>query len=354
MFSKTDEKLINYAMHPETGMKITVIGGGTGLATLLRGLKLYSNNITAIVTVADNGGSSGMLREDLKILPPGDIRNCILALADTEPLLSDLFNHRFTEGRLSGQSFGNLFIAAMNAISENFYDAVRNVSHVLAVKGRVLPVSLTDIQIGAKLKNGNIVIGENEIGHRDASNQSPIESVFMSPQQAKPLPDAIAALRSADLIVLGPGSLYTSIIPNLLFHEIADAIDKSHALKMNVANIMTQPAETDDYDAAAHIKAVLEHVDSKTGKGFIDYCVVNDGWIDPSLIEKYRLENAVPVVFDKEVIHDMGIRVISAPLACVNNGVIRHDHTMLAKVILRQAIDVMSSCTIEDASFKKD
>lgn len=339
MLTPVDEKLVQYAKAPEQGMRITVIGGGTGLSTLLRGLKLFSNNITAIVTVADNGGSSGMLREDLRILPPGDIRNCIMALADTEPLMSDLFNYRFSEGRLSGQSFGNLFIAAMNAVSDNFYDAVRNVSKVLAVKGRVLPVSLQDIQIGARLQSGELILGESEIGDRDLSVYNPISEIFMNPNNARPLPEALEALAQADLIVIGPGSLYTSIIPNLLFPEIVQAIERSHAYKVYVNNIMTQPAETDRYTASQHVKALLRHTGRTTVKGFIDCCVVNDAWIEPALIEKYRLENAVPVAFDEAAFSDWPLKTVSAPLAAVNNGVIRHEYTLLAKMILRLGIE---------------
>ena len=224
MFTEIEEKIVQYAKNPASGLNIAVIGGGTGLSTLLRGLKLFSNNLTAIVTVADNGGSSGMLREDLGILPPGDIRNCILALADTEPLMNDLLNFRFADGRLKGQNFGNLFIAAMNAISGNFSDAVRNVSKVLAVKGRVLPVSLQDIQIGARLRDQTVIRGESEIGHRHATVDNEIIDIFMEPALARALPEAIEALLAADVIILGPGSLFTSIIPNLLFPEICQAI----------------------------------------------------------------------------------------------------------------------------------
>jgi uncharacterized cofD-like protein len=339
MLTKTGEKIIQYAKNPANGLSIAVIGGGTGLSTLLRGLKLFSYNLTAIVTVADNGGSSGMLREDLGILPPGDIRNCILALADAEPLMNDLLNFRFRDGRLKGQSFGNLFIAAMNEVSGNFYDAVRNVSRVLAVKGRVLPVSLQDIQIVARLKDGSVIRGETAIGHRHASPDNEIVEISMEPADAAALPDAVQALLAADVIVLGPGSLYTSIIPNLLFREICQAITKSRAVKIYVSNIMTQPSETMGYDTARHLAAILKHARLETAAGFIDYCIVNNAWIDEQLIARYQLESAVQVLSNVNSIESLGTIMIDSPLACVNNGMIRHDHTTLARVILRLAME---------------
>lgn len=339
MFTEIEEKIVQYAKNPASGLNIAVIGGGTGLSTLLRGLKLFSNNLTAIVTVADNGGSSGMLREDLGILPPGDIRNCILALADTEPLMNDLLNFRFADGRLKGQNFGNLFIAAMNAISGNFSDAVRNVSKVLAVKGRVLPVSLQDIQIGARLRDQTVIRGESEIGHRHATVDNEIIDIFMEPALARALPEAIEALLAADVIILGPGSLFTSIIPNLLFPEICQAIFRSRALKIYVCNIMTQPAETMGFTAARHLESILHHVGRKTAAGFIDTCIVNNAWIDRQLIARYRLESATPVLADKGSIEQLGVAVVDAPLACINNGVIRHDHMVLARIILRLALE---------------
>ena len=339
MLTEIEEKIIQYAKEPAFGPKITVIGGGTGLSTVLRGLKLFSNNLTAIVTVADNGGSSGMLREDLGMLPPGDIRNCILALADTEPLMGELLNYRFCDGRLKGQSFGNLFIAAMNAISANFYDAVRNVSKVLAVKGRVLPVSLQNLQISARLSDGTVIAGESEIGRRQIDPDKPIEEITRQPADASALPEAIQALLEADVIVLGPGSLYTSIIPNLLFAEISSAIKNSQAVKVYVCNLMTQPAETLGYTAAQHLQALLRHIGQTMCAGVVDYCIVNNAWIDRHQIARYRLESAIPVLAERLSIERMGTHLIDAPLACVNNGVIRHDHMLLARVIMRLALE---------------
>jgi uncharacterized cofD-like protein len=339
MFTEIEEKIIQFAKKPASGPNIAVIGGGTGLSTVLRGLKLFSNNLTAIVTVADNGGSSGMLREDLGILPPGDIRNCILALADTEPLMNDLLNFRFADGRLKGQNFGNLLIAAMNEISGNFYDAVCNVSKVLAVKGRVLPVSLQDLQINARLSDGTLIRGESAIGHRQATLDNAIVDVVMEPATASAFPEAIQALLSADVIVLGPGSLYTSIIPNLLFPEIRQAIMSSRALKIYVCNIMTQPAETMGYTATQHLQALLQHIGRSTADGFVQYCIVNNAWIDRQLIARYRLESAIPVLAEKASLEQLGPIMIDAPLACVNNGVIRHDHMILARMILKLSLE---------------
>jgi len=220
------------------GPKIVVIGGGTGLSVLLRGLKQLTSNITAVVTVADDGGGSGKLRTELGMLPPGDVRNCILALADTEPVMEQLLQYRFQGGYLKG---GNLFIAAMNGISGNFEKAVRKISQVLAVTGQVLPITLEDVTLYAQLRNGRVIKGESSIPEWVKNDNSPIQKVFLKPQKPEPLPEVLEAVRSADAIVLGPGSLYTSIIPNLLAQDMAESIAASDAVKIYVANIMTQP-----------------------------------------------------------------------------------------------------------------
>lgn len=343
MLTDTEEQIIRFAKDPAKGPRIVVIGGGTGLSTMLRGLKLFSNHLTAIVTVADNGGSSGMLREDLGILPPGDIRNCILALADTEPLMSDLLNYRFTDGRLQGQNFGNLLIAAMNAVSGNFYDAVRNVSKVLAVTGRVLPVSLQDIQIKATLSDKTVIHGEHAIGSRIPVPGNPIEWLEMDPADARPLPESVEAIRDADVVVLCPGSLYTSIIPNLLFPEIRDAIIRSTAAKIYVCNVMTQPAETLDYDAADHVRAILQHVRMDSPEGLIDTCILNDAPIPAELAERYLREQAIPVTVDRPTLEQMGLRLALAPLATTHLGVVRHDQTLLARMIMQLFLEHRSA-----------
>ena len=246
---------------------------------MLRGLKKYTNNITAIVTVADDGGGSGVLREDLGILPPGDIRNCILALADTEPLMEELLQYRFKDGRLKDQSFGNLFLAAMDGISNNFEEAVQKMSSVLAVTGRVIPVTLDNMILKAKLQNGKIIDGESNIPKASIEHNSPIEEIFIEPKDAKAIVEALIAISEADAIILGPGSLYTSIIPNLLVKEITDALDKTKALRIYVSNIMTQPGESDNYSVKDHIVAIHKHARCKV----VDYVLVNIGKISVDL-----------------------------------------------------------------------
>ena len=257
--SKKIETLITEKRLLVKGPKIVVIGGGTGLSTMLRGLKYYTSNITAIVTVGDDGGGSGDLREDLGILPPGDIRNCILALADTEPLMEDLLQYRFTDGRLKGQSFGNLFLAAMDGVSDNFVDAVKYMSSVLAVTGKVLPVTLDDMKLVAELENGSIIEGESDIPKEALNQKSRIKRLSIKPSNAKPLEEALQAIRDADAIVMGPGSLYTSVLPNLLVKGIASEIRKSDAFKIYISNVMTQPGETDDFNVSDHIKVLRKY-----------------------------------------------------------------------------------------------
>jgi uncharacterized cofD-like protein len=322
------------------GPKIVAIGGGTGLSTMLRGLKAFSSNLTAIVTVADDGGGSGVLRQDLGMLPPGDIRNCILALADTEPVMEKLLQYRFKEGMLKGQSFGNLFLAAMDGISDSFEEAVKKMSDVLAVTGRVLPVTLQDVKLCAELEDGYIVKGESNIGHHNEFHKGKIESVYLEPMLIKPLQEAIVAIQEADMIVLGPGSLYTSVIPNLLVPGIVDAIRKSNALKVYVCNVMTQPGETENYSVSDHVKAIEKH----SYRGIIEYCIVNSADIPESLCKKYQEEGAATVKIDAEVLERKGINVISEELVCINNNYIRHDTKRLSKIIMNLC---ESNCFIE-------
>ena len=284
-----DEKRVHVG-----GPKIVVIGGGTGLSTMLRGLKLYTNNITAIVTVGDDGGGSGKLRADLGMLPPGDIRNCILALADTEPIMEDLLQYRFTEGTLKGQSFGNLFLAAMDGISDNFEAAVQKMSSVLAVTGKVLPVTLDDMKLIAELENGNIVEGESIIPDEVIKQKSKIKNLKIEPEKAKPLLDALMAISEADAIVMGPGSLYTSIIPNLLVEDIAECINKSDAIKIYISNVMTQPGETDDFTVSDHIKTLMKY----SGKNSVEYVIANNGTIPKDIEERYLSEGSKLVELD--------------------------------------------------------
>lgn len=310
------------------GPKIAAIGGGTGLSTLLRGIKEYTENLTAIVTVADDGGSSGRLRKEMGILPPGDIRNCLVALADAEPLMQRLFQYRFGENdppELAGHSFGNLFIAAMCSITGDFEVAVKESSRVLAVRGRVLPSTLDDVVLCAELDDGSVVRGESFIPRCGRA----IRRVFLEPADAKALSEAVEAIEDADMIILGPGSLFTSVIPNLLVRGITEAIRESPATKAYVCNVMTQPGETDGYTASDHVRAILEHV----GDGVIDYVIVNQGEVPRSLQERYRMEGSFPVVPDVERLSSLGIEFIGGDFVSENN-LARHDPAKLARSVM--------------------
>jgi len=312
------------------GPKIVTIGGGTGLSTMLRGLKHYSSNITAVVTVADDGGGSGMLRQDLGMLPPGDIRNCILALADTEPIMEQLLQYRFPEGMLKGQSFGNLFLAAMDGISSSFEEAVRKMSDVLAVTGRVLPVTLDDIELCAELEDGFTINGESKITKHGSIHEGRIRRVYLKPQTTRPLQEAIDAIMEADVIILGPGSLYTSVIPNLLVNGVCDSIKASHAVKVYVCNVMTQPGETDGYSVFDHIEAIHRH----SLEGIIDYCIVNTALIPEDMKKKYLEDGAEPVRLDADKVNDAGIKIISGDFVSIKDSYLRHDPNKLASAVI--------------------
>ncbi|MDR5585988.1 MULTISPECIES: YvcK family protein [Clostridium] len=312
------------------GPKIVVIGGGTGLSTMLRGLKYYTSNITAIVTVADDGGGSGDLREDLGMLPPGDIRNCILALADTEPIMENLLQYRFKEGKLKNQSFGNLFLAAMDGISDNFEEAVQKMSSVLAVTGKVVPVTLDNMELEATLKNGKVIRGESQIPEEAIKQNSKIRNFRIIPENAKPLKEAIEAIREADAIVMGPGSLYTSIIPNLLVKDIAKEVRKSEALKFYISNIMTQPGETTKFKVSDHLKVLQKY----GGKDIVNYVIANVGEVENELKEKYKLEDAELVKLDSEAVDNLGIKIIGDNLVKISKGFIKHDADKLAQVLV--------------------
>ena len=311
--------------------KVVVIGGGTGLSTMLRGLKKYTSHITAIVTVGDDGGGSGKIREDLGMLPPGDIRNCILALADTEPLMEDLLQYRFTEGSLKGQCFGNLFLAAMAGISENFEDAVQKMSSVLAVKGKVLPVTLDDMKLVAELENGEIIEGESKIPSEVIVRKTSIKKLAIKPIDAKPLEEAIKSINGADVIIMGPGSLYTSIIPNLLVKGISEAICKSDAKKVYISNVMTQPGETDGFKVSNHLKVLMDYGAS----GNIDYVIANNGIIPSDIKEKYARENAELVVLDYENINNLNVKIIEADLIKITKRYVKHNADKLAELIMK-------------------
>lgn len=309
---------------------VAAIGGGTGISTMLRGIKKYFENLTAIITVADDGGGSGMIREDLNMLPPGDVRNCIMALADTEPIMEKLLNYRFESGRLKGQSFGNLFLAAMCGISDgSFEKAVNKFSDVLAVKGRVLPVSEENINLGARLSDGSVVLGESSIPSTVIHKGAKIDELFLTPAHAKPLYECIQSIYNADYIILGPGSLYTSVIPNLLVDGIAEAVEKSNAKVVYVCNIMTQPGETDDFSAFDHVDAIYKH----TKRKFIDYCIVNDEPLNDFLTAKYRLTHSFKVASDDYKFYKNNIKLIKKNLLDVANNVVRHNYSVLADTL---------------------
>ena len=329
------EELIDDDVILLKGPKIVVIGGGTGLSTMLRGLKNYTSNITAIVTVGDDGGGSGVLREDLGILPPGDIRNCILALARTEPLMEELLQYRFKDGRLKNQNFGNLFLAAMDGISDNFEDAVQKMSSVLAVKGKVLPVTLEDMVLEAELENGNRVRGESIIGEEVMEQDSRIKKLKIFPEDAKALDDAISAIEDADAIVLGPGSLYTSILPNLLVKDITRSIKKSKALKLYICNIMTQPGETQKFSVSDHIKVIFDHC----GRDIIDCVIANEESIHPDLRDKYYAEGSDIVNLDIEELEKLGVDVVKDDLTETQKTYVRHNAQKLAKIIIETVME---------------
>ncbi|MEJ8553508.1 gluconeogenesis factor YvcK family protein [Tepidibacter sp. Z1-5] len=315
------------------GPKVVVIGGGTGQSIFLRGLKKFTNNITAVVTVADDGGGSGVLREDLGMLPPGDIRNCILALANMEPTMEKIMQYRFEEGKLEGQSLGNLFLAAMNGIYGNLERAVSKISDIFALTGKVYPVTIEDINLVAKLKNGNIVRGESAIPEEVKIQDTKIDRIYLEPNKPKPLQGVLDAIEGADIIVMGPGSLYTSIIPNLIVDGVTEKIDKSDALKVYIPNIMTQPGETDDYDVCDHVNAILKH----TKYGIIDLVIVNNERINKDDLIKYENDGSKQVLIDKNQIkqlNSMNISVIQTNLVEVRKKYIRHNSEKMGSIIV--------------------
>lgn len=324
-YGKTDRRW-------ELGPKIVAIGGGTGLSTMLRGLKAYTKNLTAIVTVADDGGGSGVLRHDLGMPPPGDIRHCMEALANVEPVMGELLSYRFPKdsGSLAGQSFGNLILAALNGISPSFDQAVARMSEVLAITGRVLPVTNADVQLEATFENGTSVVGESKIFEFKKAQDCRIKNVRLIPESPPALPAALRAIAQADLILLGPGSLYTSIIPNLLVDGIAQAVCASTALKMYICNIMTQDGETEGMTASEHVAALLSH----SGPGLIDLCLCNSAPVRSSLLERYREEDAAPITIDKANIEGMGVELVTRPLASETQNYARHSVARLAAAVM--------------------
>ena len=311
------------------GPAVTVIGGGHGLSVLLRGIKASTSNVSAVVTVADDGGSSGRLREELGIIPPGDLRNCLVALADTEPLMEKLFQYRF-EGKtaLAGHSFGNLFIAAMNEVTGDMETALQESSKVLAVKGRVLPASKEYVRLDAIMEDGTIVEGESQIPEAHKK----IKRVRLFPKKVPAVPAALEAIETADAIILGPGSLYTSIMPNLLVEGVAAALKKSKAIKIYICNVMTQPGETDNYTASMHAKAIIDHA----GRGVIDYVLVNSAPISEDMCNEL---NAKPVIIDEDRINALGMGLVKADLISETEAG-RHDPYKLCAAAMKMIYEL--------------
>lgn len=317
--------------------KVVVIGGGTGQSVFLRGLKHYTPNITAVVTVADDGGGSGVLREDLGMLPPGDIRNCLLALANIEPTMDEVMKYRFTEGALKGQSFGNLFLAAMNGLYGNFETAVYKMSEIFAITGRVFPVTLEDISLVAHLKNGSLVKGESTIPKEVKLQKSSIDRIHLEPRNVEPLEEVLNSINNADVIVIGPGSLYTSIMPNLLVNGVVEAIKKSKAPKVYVSNIMTQPGETDNYNVLKHVEAINKHC----GECIIDTVIANNEVLPSAIVDIYTKDGATQVLLDKkqkQLLEQMGIKAIECNLVEIKSNYIRHDADYISNIVVNLAL----------------
>jgi uncharacterized cofD-like protein len=324
------------------GLHVVALGGGTGLSTLLRGLKDLVvrrrdevadeqhpiSSLTAIVTVTDDGGSSGRLRRENRILPPGDIRNCMVALSQDEALLSRLFQYRFHAGRgLVGHNFGNLFLAALTHVTGDFAEAVRVSSKILAIRGQIFPSTVSNVSLVATLADGRRVHGETRI----TASRTAIKKLALSPRSARPLPRALEAIEEADLILLGPGSLYTSILPNLLIPQIAQAIARSRAPRVYIANLMTQPGETSGYALADHLRAIRQH----TPRRVIDWVVANRQPISPDVARRYRAQGAEPVFVSLRDLQKLGYRVVLDNLL-EEHGVIRHNPTRLSQLLFEE------------------
>ena len=323
-------------------MRIVALGGGTGLSIVLRGLKEHVASrkkertprpiadLAAVVTVTDDGGSSGRLRREYQVLPPGDIRNCMVALSKDEHLLGQLFQYRFPAGRgLAGHSFGNLFLTALTNVTGDFPEAVRVSAQVLAIRGRIFPSTAQNVTLEAELVDGRIVAGETNI----SKSRKRIRRVRLVPRRVRPVPEVLQAIGAADLILVGPGSLYTSIIPNLLVEQVTEAILRARATCVYIANLMTQPGETEDYSVADHVRAIYEH----TRQGLFDFVVINRTRVTPRLLRRYGAQGAEPVEPSLEELQRMGLRYVTADLLH-QDGVIRHDQARLTNLLLNEFV----------------
>jgi uncharacterized cofD-like protein len=334
-------------------LRVVAIGGGTGLSTLLRGLKRYVaapvgsqpgpastcgdlpcsiRDLAAVVTVTDDGGSSGRLREDLKMLPPGDVRNCMVALSEDEHLLSRLFQHRFDQGDLQGHSFGNLFVAALTEITGDFAQAVQMSSQILATRGRIYPATNSNVTLAARMDDGSLVQGETNI----TASKHRIVELMLEPDTADPLPETLDAIAQADLITLGPGSLYTSLVTNLLVRGIPEALASSKATRVYVSNLMTQANESLGLTASQHIEKILEHAGTLKAPLF-DYALINTGAISPALLDRYAREGQQPIEADLDRIRSLGVEPITGNFVHEGN-VLRHDHDRVAESLLEIAL----------------
>lgn len=320
-------------------LNIVIIGGGTGTSVMLYGLKNLTDNLTAIVTVADDGGGSGYLREDLGMLPPGDIRACLIALSDQESEMEKLMRYRFDgeAGRLAGQSFGNLFLAALNGIYGDFEKGLKEASNVLAIKGKVLPMTLENVVLFAELENGDVIEGESNIPGIVKEKKSRIEKVFLKPALSRPPMESLEAIAKADVILLGPGSLYTSLMPNLLVEDLSYAVKNSKAKKAYICNCMTQAGETDNYSVLDHYRAIEKVV----GEGFLDYIIVNDKEVPQDIKDKYlQKDGTKPVILtedEKEVFENLNVQIIKGDFLEIKHQYVRHDSEAVCKQIEKLA-----------------
>ena len=318
-------------------IKVVLIGGGTGLSVLARGLREFPIDITAIVTVADNGGSTGKIRDVMDIPAPGDIRNVIAALSDSESILTQLFQYRFGGNQVDGHSLGNLVIAGMTSITNDFGHAIKELSKVLNIKGQVIPSTNTSVQLNAVMEDGEIVCGETNI----PNTHKKIDRVFLEPGDVEPMEEAVNALEHADLIVLGPGSLYTSVISNLCVKGISEALLRSEAPKLYVSNVMTQPGETDNYDVKEHIDALCQQV----GQDFVDFVICSNEKYSQATLRRYEEQNSKPVKVNKEELKKNGIRVLTASnlIEVSDTHLVRHNTKVLSKMIYELALDLTST-----------
>jgi uncharacterized cofD-like protein len=332
----------NKSQQRARSVRIVALGGGTGLSMVLRGLKKHVAgrkkeqaprpiaDLAAVVTVTDDGGSSGRLRREYQVLPPGDIRNCMVALSKDEHLLGQLFQYRFPAGRgLAGHSFGNLFLTALTNVTGDFPEAVRVSAQVLAIRGRIFPSTAQNVTLEAELEDGTVVAGETNI----SKSRKRIRRVRLVPRHVRPVPEVLQAIRAADLILVGPGSLYTSIIPNLLVEQVTEAIQHARATCVYIANLMTQPGETEDYSVADHVRAIYEH----TRQGLFNFVVINRTRVTPRLLRRYEAQGAEPVEPSLKELQRMGLSYVTADLLH-QDGVIRHDQARLTNLLLNEFV----------------